>query len=121
MSYLEIKRKTIAEKELVLLPKEEAVKALKAQRFCPCEGKITREREICRDVLQEDGATRAYLSTAVVDEYDPDEADRNFYLKLLDEGFELYKDRESKLTIMLPDRILEGWDYEPIVQALYTT
>ena len=121
MSYLEIKRKTIAEKEFVLLPKEEAVKALKAQRFCPCEGKRTREREICRDVLQEDGATTAYLSTAVVDEYDPDGADRKFYLKLLDEGFELYRDKESKLTIMPPDNVLLGWDIRPALEAFYTT
>lgn len=134
MSYLETKRKAVAEKGLVLLPKEEATETLKKHTFYIGEATRPKETEVSRELMASDGGTKRYRVVREVEEYDQNEADRRFYLRLLDEGFELYRDKESKLVIMPPDRILEGWDREELeklleeqrnlkkmLEALYTT
>ncbi|MFQ6009563.1 MAG: hypothetical protein ACE5J7_00365 [Candidatus Aenigmatarchaeota archaeon] len=125
MGYLENKRKMIESGELIPFEsKEAAVEALQEQRYCSDAEIKVKEREISREQLEEDGATKRYLVTKVVEEYDPDEANRQFYIKAVQDGsIELYRNREGTLVVIMPDKVLEKWDKEReanSVRFLYT-
>jgi len=111
MNHLETKRKAIAEKGLVLLPKEEAIDAILKQNFYVDNAvEVRGEKEVERELMVKEGPVSKYHVTTELTVYDRNEADRYFYLRLLDEGFELYRDRAGKLTIMPPDGLLQGLD-----------
>ena len=110
MSHLDTKRESIESNGLARLSKEEALEAFRKQHYCSGEKK-TRECEIGKEKI--DG--NVYLVTKAVEEDDPDERERRYWLKQAEEGsIDVYKDRKGTLIVFPPDSVLEKWDKEKV-------
>jgi len=108
MSHLDTKRKSIESNGLVRLSKDEAIEAFRKQHYCSGEKK-TREREIGREKVD----YNIYLVTKAVEEDDPDERERRYWLRQAEEGsIDVYRNKEGKLIVFPPDEVLEKWDKE---------